>query len=85
MSQYSLNAMSHKIILCFTSWSFRESKRNPYWVIMLMSSHGTNYVLNDNEFFSRYGPYALPPEIMPCYSYHVSLVNQNEISIELSY
>ena len=31
------------------SCKFGESKWNPYWVIMLTSSPGTNYVPNEQE------------------------------------
>ena len=31
------------------SWKFGESKWYPYWVIVLTSSSGTNYVPNEHE------------------------------------
>ena len=66
------------------SWKFGESKWNPYWVIVLTSSSGTNYVPNEHEGGDQYGSFTILSEIMPCESYPVSLVNQNEILIELS-
>ena len=50
---------------------------------MLMSSSGTNCVPNEHEDVDQYGSFTIPFEKMPCYSYPVSLVNQNEILIEL--
>ena len=51
---------------------------------MLTSSSGTNYVPNEHEDVDQYGSFTIPSEIMPCLSYPVSLVNQNEVLIELS-
>ena len=50
---------------------------------MLKSLPDTNYVLNKHEDFDQYGSFANPSEIMPCQSYPESLMNQNEIYIEL--
>ena len=36
------------------AWKFGESKWYPYWVIVLTSSSGTNYVPNDNEGDDQY-------------------------------
>ena len=66
------------------SWKFSESKWYSYWVIVLMSSSGTNYVPNEHEDADQYDSYAIPSKIMPYQSYPKSLVNQNEILIELS-
>ena len=52
---------------------------------MLTSSSGTNYVLNKHEDVGQYGPYAIPSEVMPCYSYPASLVNQFEIRVYSSF
>ena len=60
------------------SCKFDESKWNPDWVNILTSSPYTNYVFNEHEDVGQYGPYAMPSEVMPCYSYPVSLVNQLE-------
>ena len=49
-----------------------------------MSSSGTNYVPNEHEDVDQYGSFTIPSEIMPYQSYPKSLVNQNEIPIELS-
>ena len=48
-----------------------------------MSSSGTNYVPNEHEDADQYDSYAVPSKIMPYQSYPKSLVNQNEIPIEL--
>ena len=48
-----------------------------------MISSGTNYVLNEHEDVDQCGSFAIPPKIMPYQSYPESLVNQNEIAIEL--
>ena len=48
------------------SWKFGESEWNSYWVIVLMSSYGTNYVPNEHEDVVQYDPYAIPFKIMPC-------------------
>ena len=66
------------------SWKFGEPKWNPYWVIVLTSSSGSNYVLNEHEDVDQYGSFAISSEIMPCLSYPVSLVNENETPVDLS-
>ena len=48
-----------------------------------MKSSGTNHVPNESEDVDQYGSFTIPSEIMPCLSYPVSLMNQNEILIEL--
>ena len=48
-----------------------------------MKSFGTNYILNDNKNLGQYDQNAIPSQ-MPCYSYSASLMNQNEIPIELT-
>ena len=50
---------------------------------MLTSSSGTNYVLNGHEDVDQYDSYAIPSKIIPFKSYPESLVNQNDIAIEL--
>ena len=52
---------------------------------MLKNSSGTNYVPNEHEDADQYDSYAIPSKIMPYQNYPKSLVNQNEIPIELSY
>ena len=49
-----------------------------------MSSSDTNYVPNEHEDADQYDSYGIPSKIMPFQSYPKSLVNQNEILIELS-
>ena len=49
-----------------------------------MSSYGTNCVPNEHEDADQYDSYAIPSKIMSYQSYPKSLVNQNEIPIELS-
>ena len=66
------------------SWKFGEPKLNPYWAIVLTSSSGTNYDLNEHEDDDQYDSYAITSNIRPYLSYPKSLVNQNEILIELS-
>ena len=48
------------------SCKFGESKLNPYLVIVLTSSSGTNYVHNEHEDVDQYDSYAIPSKIMPC-------------------
>ena len=50
---------------------------------MLMSSSGTNYAFNERQDVERCGSFAIPSEIMLYQSHPESLVNQNEILIEL--
>ena len=50
---------------------------------MSTSSSGTNYVLNEHEDVDQCGSFALPPDLMLYQSHPESLVNQNEILIEL--
>ena len=50
------------------SCKFDESKWNPYLVIVLAISSGTNYVLNEHEYIHQYGSYATQSELMSCNS-----------------
>ena len=51
-----------------------------------MNSFDTNYILNDNKKnLGQYDQNAIPCQMMPCYSYPVSQMNQNEIGIELTW
>ena len=60
------------------SWKFGESKWNPYyWVIVLTSSSDTNYVPNEHEDVDQYGSFATPSELMLYQSHPESSVNQN--------
>ena len=63
--------------------SHPEPKWNPYWVIVLTSSSGTNYVPNEHEGVDQYGSFSIPSESVLYQSHTESLVNQNEILIEL--
>ena len=45
---------------------FGESKWYPYWVIVLTSPSGTDYVPKEHEDFDQNNPYAMPFEIMLC-------------------
>ena len=65
------------------SWKFGVSKWKPYWVILLTSYSGTNYILNEHEGVDQYGSFAIPSELMLYQGHPESLVNQNEILIEL--
>ena len=49
-----------------------------------MNSTGTDYILDEHEAVDQYGSFAIPSTIMLSYSYNESLMNQNEIPIELS-
>ena len=51
---------------------------------MLTSSYGSNYVPNEHEDVDQFGPFTIPFKIMLHQSHPESLVNQNEILIELS-
>ena len=65
------------------SWKFGESKWNSCGVIVLTSSSGTNYVPNEHEDIDQYGSFTIPFESVLYQSHPESLVNQNEILIEL--
>ena len=49
-----------------------------------MSLSDINYVPNKHEDADQYDSYAIPSKLMTYQSYPKSLVNQNEIPIELS-
>ena len=51
---------------------------------MLTSSSGTNYVPNKHEDVDQYDSYAIPSELVLYQSHPESLVNENEIPVELS-
>ena len=65
------------------SWKFGEPKWNPCWVIVLTSSSGTNYVPNEHEGVDQYGSFSIPSKLVLYQSDPESLLNQNEILIEL--
>ena len=46
------------------SCKFGESKWNPYWLIMLTSSSGTNHVIDEHEDIDQYDSYPIPSEVM---------------------
>ena len=49
-----------------------------------MNSFDTNYILNvNNKGLGLYDLYVIPSQIMKCYNYPVSLMNQSEIPIEI--
>ena len=50
---------------------------------MLTSSSGANYVPNEHKYIDQYGSFPIPSLIMPSLTYPESLVNQNDIPIEL--
>ena len=64
------------------SYKSGESKWNPHWMIELVSSHGTNCILNEHEDFCHYDPYAIPFKMIPWYRHPACFVNQNDILIE---
>ena len=51
---------------------------------MLTSSSGTNYAPNEHESVDQYGSFSIPSKLVLYQSHPESLVNQNEILIELS-
>ena len=63
------------------SCKFGESTNNPYWGITFMTSHDTNYVLNEHLDFSQHDPCATPSELILWYSYSASLKNQTRTLI----
>ena len=65
------------------SWKFGEWKWNSCWVIVLTSSSGTNYVPNVHEGVDQYGSFSKPSELVLYQSHPESLVNENEIPVEL--
>ena len=66
------------------SWKFGESKWYPYSAIVFTSSSGPNYVPNEHEGVDQYGSFSIPSELVPYQSHLESLVNRDEILIELS-
>ena len=50
---------------------------------MLTNSSGTNYVAKEHEGVDQYGSLSIPSELVLYQSHPESLVNQNEILIEL--
>ena len=66
------------------SWKFGESKWNPCWLIVLTSSTGTYYGLNDHEGFDQYDSLTLPSKTMPYLSQPASLTELLDKLIELS-
>ena len=51
---------------------------------MLTSSSGTNYVPNEHEGVDQYGLFSIPSELVLHQRHPESLMNQNEILIELA-
>ena len=51
---------------------------------MSTRSSRTNFVLNEHEDVGQYGPYVILSEVMPCYRYPASLLDQFEILIDSS-
>ena len=65
------------------SWKFGGSKWYPYWVIVLTSSSGTNYVPNEHEDIDQYGSFTISSKVMPYQSHPASLVDLLDKLIEL--
>ena len=63
---YSLGTVFVAALMLKLSWKFGESKWNPYWVIVLMSSSAINYVPNEHEDIDQYGSFTIPSKILPC-------------------
>ena len=51
---------------------------------MLTSSTDTNYDLNEHEGLDQFGSFTIPSKTVSYQCHPASLVNQNEIPIELS-
>ena len=51
---------------------------------MLTSSSGTNYVPNEHEGVDQYDSFSIPSKLVLYQSHPESLVNENEIPLELS-
>ena len=71
VDQYDPYAISSEIMkkkkkaMLKLSCKFGESKLNPCWLVVLTSSTGTNYGLNDHEDFDQFGSFKIPSKIMP--------------------
>ena len=52
--------------------------------MVLTSSTGTDYGLNEHEDFDQYGSFTIPSKIMPYQSHPASLVDLLDKLIELS-
>ena len=52
---------------------------------MFTSSSDSNYIQDEHDDFDQFDPYKMISKIMPFYSYPASLVNKNEIPVDLSY
>ena len=50
---------------------------------MLTSSSGTNYVPNEHQGADKHGSFSIPSELVLYQSHPESLVNENEIPVEL--
>ena len=51
---------------------------------MLKSSSATSYVPNEHEYVDKYDPYPILSELTPYQSYPESVLNHNEIPVDLS-
>ena len=61
-----------------------KPKWNADWIIVLiMNSSSTNYAPSEHEGLGNMTNIQYCPRITPCYIYLASLVNENEILIEL--
>ena len=49
-----------------------------------MNLFETSSILNDNKNLGHYDQNSTPSQVMSCYSYPASLMNQNEIIIALT-
>ena len=65
------------------SWKFGESKWNPCWLIVLLSSIGTNHGLKEHADFDQYGSFTIPFKIITYPSHPASLVDLLDKLIEL--
>ena len=57
---------------------------NIYWFVMLTSYSGNNHVLSKHGDLGQYHPYVKSSEMISCYGFPASLINQQSIPIESS-
>ena len=86
IDQYGSFALPSDLMLYWKpSWKFGESKWFPYWVVSTsFPALIANYVPKEHEGVDQYGSFSIPSKLVLSQSHPESLVNQNEILIELS-
>ena len=62
------------------SYMIGESIFNPYqWAIVITSSSGNKYAINEHEDVGVYGLYIIPSMMMPCYGYRAGLMHYSDV------